>query len=56
MWTTDAQDVILKVKETWVNVADDLQPLSNYVVNIDFSVYSLDTNKCSMKGCYAKSY
>ena len=54
IWTTDTQDVILKVKETQVNVADDLQPLSNYVVNLDFSAHSLDTDNGNMKGYYAK--
>ena len=31
IWTTETQDVILKVKEKWLNVADDLQPLTNYI-------------------------
>ena len=52
IWTTDTQDVILKVKEKWINIADDLQPLTNYVVNADFTAYSLDTDNGNMKGYY----
>ena len=54
VWTTDTQDVILKVKEEWVCVADDLQTLINYVVTIDFNAYSLDTDNGTVKGYYAK--
>ena len=54
IWTTETQDVILKVKEKWLNVADDLQPLTNYVINADFSAYSLDTEKGNMRGYYIK--
>ena len=52
IWTTDTQDVILKVKDKWINVADDLQTLTNYVVNADFTAYSLDTENGNMKGYY----
>ena len=52
IWTTETQDVILKVKEKWLNVADDLQPLTNYVINADFSAYSLDTEKGNVRGYY----
>ena len=54
IWTTDTQDVILKVKEKWLNVADDLQPLTNYVINADFTAYSLDTDNGTFKGYYIK--
>lgn len=54
IWTTETQDVILKVKEKWLNVADDLQPLTNYVINADFSAYSLDTEKGNVRGYYIK--
>ena len=54
IWSTDTQDVILKVKEKWINIADDLQPLTNYVVNADFTAYSLDTDNGNMKGYYIK--
>ena len=54
IWTTDTQDVILKVKEKWLNVADDLQPLTNYVINADFTAYSLDTDNGTVKGYYIK--
>ena len=37
LWITDTQDVILKVKEKWLNVADDLQTSTNYVINADFT-------------------
>ena len=55
IWTTETQDVILKVKEKWINIADDLQTLTNYVINIDFTASSMDTaDNCNMKGYYIK--
>ena len=54
IWTTDTQDVILKVKDKWLNVADDLQTLTNYVINADFTAYSMDTDSGNMKGYYIK--
>ena len=36
-----------------MNVAYDLQPLTNYIVTVDFSAYSLDTDNGNMKGYYA---
>ena len=55
IWTTDTQDIILKVKEKWINTStDDLQPLTNYTVNADFTAYSLDTDTGNMKGYYIK--
>ena len=54
IWTTDTCDVILKVKEKWLNVAEDLQTLTNYVVNPDFTAYSLDTKNGTVKGYYIK--
>ena len=54
IWTTDTQDVILKVKEKWLNVADDLQTLTNYVINADFTAYSLETENGTVKGYYIK--
>ena len=55
IWSTDTQDIILKVKEKWINTStDDLQPLTNYIVNADFTAYSLDTENGNMKGYYIK--
>ena len=54
IWTTETQDVILKVKEKWLQVSDDLQPLTNYIINVDFSAYSLDTEKGNVRGYYIK--
>ena len=54
IWSTDTQDIILKVKEKWINTADELQPLTNYMVNADFTAYSLDTDNGNMKGYYIK--
>ena len=55
IWSTETQDIILKVKEKWINTStDDLQPLNNYVVNADFTAYSLDTENGNMKGYYIK--
>ena len=55
IWTTDTQDIILKVKSKWINAeTDDLLPLTNYVINSDFTAYSLDTENGNMKGYYIK--
>ena len=54
IWSTDTQDIILKVKDKWLNVADDLQTLTNYVINADFTAYSLDTENGNMRGYYIK--
>ena len=54
IWSTDTQDIILKVKDKWLNVADDLQTLTNYVINADFTAYSLDTDNGNMRGYYIK--
>ena len=55
IWTTDTQDIILKVKSKWINAeTDDLLPLTNYVINTDFTAYSLDTENGNMKGYYIK--
>ena len=55
IWTTETQDVILKVKDKWIQTCDDLQPLTNYIINADFTAYSLDTeNGNTLKGYYIK--
>ena len=54
IWSTDTQDIILKVKDKWLNVADDLQTLTNYVINADVTAYSLDTDNGNMRGYYIK--
>ena len=55
IWITETQDVILKVKDKWLSVADDLQPLSNYIINADFTAYSMDNeNGNTLKGYYIK--
>ena len=54
IWSTDTQNIILKVKEKLLNVADDLQTLTNYVINADFTAYSLDTDNGNMRGYYIK--
>ena len=54
IWSTDTQDVVLKVKEKWLNVADDLSVLTNYVINADFTAYSLDTDNGNVRGYYIK--
>ena len=41
-------------KRKWLNVADDLEPASHYILNLDFSSYSLDTDNCNMRGYYIK--
>ena len=51
---TDTQDVILKVKSKWLNICDELQPSANYVMNADFSSYSMDTDNGDMRGYYIK--
>ena len=54
IWSTDTQDIILKVKEKWLNIADDLSVLTNYVINADFTAYSLDTDNGNVRGYYIK--
>ena len=54
IWSTDTQDIILKVKEKWLNVADELSVLTNYVINADFTAYSLDTDNGNVRGYYIK--
>ena len=54
IWSTDTQDIILKVKEKWLNVADELSVLTNYVSNADFTAYSLDTENGNIRGYYIK--
>ena len=55
IWSTDTKDIILKVNEKWINAAtDELQPLTNYTVNVDFTAYSLETGNGNMKGYYIK--
>ena len=54
IWLTDTQDIILKVKSKWLNISDDLQPLANYVMNADFSYYSMDAENGTLKGYYIK--
>ena len=51
---TDSQDVFLKVTSKWLNVCDELQALTNYVMNADFSSYSMDTESGTLKGYYIK--
>ena len=52
-WTTDDQDVILKVKEKRLKVSDELQPSNYYLWNVDASPYSLETEHGTLKGYYA---
>ena len=54
LWITEEQDVIIKIKEKWLNISDDLQQLSHYILNVDFNSFSLDTDNGTMKGYYAK--
>ena len=54
IWTTDTQDVISKVKEKWINASDDLQLLTKYMINIDVTACSLDTDSGNMKGYYIR--
>ena len=51
---TDTQDVILKVKGTWLQICDNLQPSRYYILNVDFSAYLLDTENGTLRVYYAK--
>ena len=54
--TADKKDIILKVKDKFVNTTDELQRGSNYLVNLDFEYYcieDLESDKC-IKGYYLK--
>ena len=54
IWITDTQDMILKVKSKWLNICDDLQSVANYVMNADFSYYSMEAENGTIKGYYIK--
>ena len=50
------ENIIIKVKDTFVNTTDELQRGSNYLVNLDFEYYcieDLESDKC-IKGYYLK--
>ncbi len=55
LWLTDKEEYILKVKNKWVNVSDDLIQQELYYLNIDFISYTLEVDdSTTVKGYYAK--
>ena len=54
LWVTSDEDIIIKIKEKWLNISDDLQPSSYYILNVDFCSYSLETDDGTLKGYYGK--
>ena len=55
IWSTDTQDVILKIKEKWINtITDDLQVYTNYIITADFTYYAMDSDNGPIKGYYIK--
>ena len=55
LWLTADSDIILKVKSKWLNVSDDLVPLADYMMNVDFNSFSMDVDGGDkMNGYYAK--
>ena len=55
-WKTDKKDIILKVKDKFVNYSDDLERGCLYSANLDFEFYSIEDleNDKSLKGYYLK--
>ena len=55
-WKTDKKDIILKVKDKFVNYSDDLESGCLYSANLDFEFYSIEDleNDKSLKGYYLK--
>ena len=55
-WKTDKKDIILKVKDKFVNYKDDLENGCLYNANLDFEFYSIEDveNDKSIKGYYLK--
>ena len=55
--TADKKDIILKVKDKFVNYKDDLENGCLYNANLDFEVYSIEDleNGKSLKGYYLKA-
>ena len=55
-WKTDKKDIILKVKDKFVNYKDDLESGCLYSANLDFEFYSIEDleNDKSLKGYYLK--
>jgi len=41
-WRTDKNDIVLKVKDTFVNVASDLVKGSYYIIDITFEFYCIE--------------
>ena len=55
LWLTEQEDYILKVKSKWMNVSDDLIQQDLYLLNIDFTSYTLEVDDTTtIKGYYAK--
>ena len=52
----DKNDIILKVKDKFVNTTDELRRGGAYTVNLDFEYYSIEDleNDKSIKGYYLK--
>ena len=55
-WKTDKKDIILKVKDKFVNYKDDFESGCLYSANLDFEFYSIEDleNDKSLKGYYLK--
>ena len=54
-WRNDKQEVILKVKDKFVNVASDLVKGSDYIIDITFESYCIEEEgKGPIKGYYSK--
>ena len=54
-WRTDKNDIVLKVKDKFVNVASDLVKGSDYIIDITFESYCIEEEgKEPIKGYYSK--
>ena len=53
-WKTEKHELILKVKDKFINYDQELQRGNLYSINVDFESYSIDNIEEPVKGYYCK--
>ena len=53
-WKTEKHELILKVKDKFINYDQELQRGNLYSINVDLESYSIDTIEKPVKGYYCK--
>ena len=53
-WKTEKHELILKVKDKFINYDQELQRGNMYSINVDFESYSIDNIENPVKGYYCK--